>query len=87
VPGNEASSSLTASGATVSAINAVSSDIAAWRCCSPTSSHNATAGAALSANSRRNCTIGPRRRIIALAQDGTVKQWLKHPQRGEQLIK
>jgi len=86
VPGSDASSSLTAPGATACAINADSSDIAVCRCCSPTSSHNATAGAGLSANSRRNCTIGPRRLIIALAQDGTLKQRLHHPPCGEQVI-
>jgi hypothetical protein len=67
-------SSLTASGAIVCAINAASSVIARWRCCSPTSSHNATAGAGLPASSRRSCTIDPRDLIISLGQDDTPNQ-------------
>jgi hypothetical protein len=74
----------------VCAIIAVSSTIAAWRCRSPINSHNAAAGAALSANSRRNCTIGPPTAcpgIIALGQDDTLEQRVKNPSRGEQIIK
>jgi hypothetical protein len=31
--------------------------------------------------------IAPRREIIAPGQDGTVKQRVQHPPRGEQIIK
>ena len=80
-------SSSSGSPTTVRAINAASRVIAVWRCSSPTSSHNATAGAGLSASSRRNCTIAPRSRIIARSQDDTLKQRLEHPSRGEQILK
>jgi hypothetical protein len=70
----------------VCAINAASSVIARWRSGSPTSSHNATAGAALPASSRRNCcTIDLLAAIIPLGQDGTREQRHQHPPQRQQI--
>jgi hypothetical protein len=87
VPATDTRSSLAASGATVCAINVASNVIAVCRCCSPTSSHNAPAGAELSARSRRSCTTIGLNTIISLPADGTLQQRLQHPPRGEQIIK
>jgi hypothetical protein len=68
------------------AINAASSVVAAWRCCSPTSSHNTVAPTGLSARSRRSCTNALLRAIIALGPDALLKQRIEHPSRAEQCI-
>jgi len=86
-PPSDASSSPAASPTTVCAISAASSAIALWRWDSPTSSHNATAGAGLSASSRRNCTLGLLSAIIALRPDDTLKQRHQHPPCREQIAK
>ena len=73
------------------AINAASSAIAVWRCASPSSSHNATAGAGHSARSKRNCTtrllLASLIAIFAPGQDDTLKQPVEHAPRRQQILK
>ena len=70
------------------AINAANIAIAATRCSSPSSSHNATAGAGLSARSRRNCTLcllaARLEAIILPGQDATPEHPIEHPPRRKQ---
>jgi hypothetical protein len=61
--------------------------VAAWRCCSPTSSHNTVALTGLSARSRRSCTIALLTTIIPLDPDNTIEQRIEHPSCPKQIIK